>query len=235
MSREKDDGDNVERNLHGDEMENVELESENERILSRGLRTRKVNTKDRESLEAEEIYQARRSLGGYMARVSTVINQVKTTIADARECQEVREVVKTLKHAWARFSDMHQSYILRNLPVEEFERFEQRYSKIYDDYSGCVKTAEDYLRSSAPHSSKISLKSSNRDPKLSPITSTKSKSSRSPRSSKLKEMKKNVELNKLIAEQAAELAQYEAEMEKRKIDIEMQTAKMASRYDLKLS
>ena len=156
------------------EMENVELESEDERILNRGFRTRNVNTKDRESLEAEDIYKARRSLGGHLARVSTVINQVRTSIADARECQEVREVVKNLEHAWARFSDMYQSYILKNLPVEEFERVEQRYSKIYDDYSGCVKAVEDYLRSRSPHSSKISLKSSNREPKLSPITSTKS-------------------------------------------------------------
>ena len=54
MSREKDDGDNVETNLHCDEMENVELESENERILTRGFRTRKVNTKDRESLEIRQ-------------------------------------------------------------------------------------------------------------------------------------------------------------------------------------
>ena len=155
------------------------LDPEKERILNRGLRTRKVNTKDRESVEAEEIYQARRSLGGYLARVSTVINQVKTSISEARECEEVREVVKNLEHAWARYSDIYQSYILKDLPVEEFERVEQRYSKIYDDYSRCVKTVEDYLRSSSPHSSKGSLKSSNREPKLSPITSTKSKSSRS--------------------------------------------------------
>ena len=167
-------------------------------------------------MEAEEIYQARRSLGGYLARVSTVIKQVKTSIADAREFQEVREVVKSLEHAWARFSDMYQSYILKNLSDEEFERVEQRYSKIYEDYSGRVKTVEDYLLSSSPHTSKISLKSSNREPKLSPITSTKSKSSRSSRSLKLKEMKKNVELKKLIAELAAELAQYEAEMEKKR-------------------
>ena len=99
-----------------------------------------------------------------MARVSTVINQVKTSIAEACECEEVREVVKNLEHAWARYSDMYQSYILTNLPVEEFERVEQRYSKIYDDYSRCVKTVEDYLRSSSPHSSKGSLKSSNREP-----------------------------------------------------------------------
>ena len=101
MSREKDDGGNVETNLHGDEMDNVELDPEKERTLSRGLRKRKVNTKDRESVEAEEIYQARRSLGSYLARVSTVINQVKTSITEARECEEVREVVKNLEHAWA--------------------------------------------------------------------------------------------------------------------------------------
>ena len=145
-------------NLHGDEMDNVEMDPEKERILNRGLRTRKVNTKDRESVEAEEIYQARRSLGGYLARVSTVINQVKTSISEARECEEV---VKNLEHAWARYSDIYQSYILKNLPVEEFKRVEQRYSKIYDDYSRCVKTVEDYLRSCSPHSSKTSLKSPN--------------------------------------------------------------------------
>ena len=113
--------------------------------LNRGLRARKVNTTDRESVEAEEIYQARRSLGGYLARVRTIINQVKTSIAEARKCEEVREVVRNLKHAWERYSDMYQSYILKDLPVEEFERVEQRYSKIYDDYSRCVKTVEDYL------------------------------------------------------------------------------------------
>ena len=40
-------------------------------------------------------------------------------------------------------------------------------------------------------------------------------------------MKKNVELEKFMSDRTAELAQYEAEMEKRKIDIEMQKAKMA--------
>ena len=45
----------------------------------------------------------------------------------------------------------------------------------------------------------------------------KSKSSRSSRSSKLKELKRNVELRKLMAKQALEMAQYEAEMEKKKL------------------
>ena len=118
--------------------------------------------------------------------------------------------------------------------MEEFERVEQCYSKIYDDYSRCVKEADDYLRPSLPHSPKNSLKPSDGGPKLSPITSTKSKSSRSSRSSKLKEMKRNVELKKLMAEQALELAQYEAEMEKKKIDIEMQKEKAAKEMRFKV-
>ena len=81
-----------------------------------------------------------------------------------------------------------------------------------DDYSRCVKTVEGYLRPSSPRSSRSSLKSSSGEPKLSLITSSKSKSSRSLRSSKLKEMKKNVELKKLMAKQALDLAQYEAEI-----------------------
>ena len=103
-------------------MGNVELGPEDEKTLYHSLRMRKINMKDRESEEAEELYQARCSLGGYLARVSTVINQVKTSIAEAHECEGVREVVKNLEHAWARYSDTYQSYILKNLPVEEFER-----------------------------------------------------------------------------------------------------------------
>lgn len=40
-------------------------------------------------------------------------------------------------------------------------------------------------------------------------------------------MKKNVELEKLMSDRAAELAQYKAEMEKKEMDIEMVKAKMA--------
>ena len=48
--------------------------------------------------------------------------------------------MKNLEHAWTRYSDIYQSDILKNLPVEEFERIEQPYSKIYDDYSRRIKT-----------------------------------------------------------------------------------------------
>ena len=46
---------------------------------------------DREDVAAEEMYQARRSLEGYLARVSTVINQFKTSIA---EHENMRTFVK---------------------------------------------------------------------------------------------------------------------------------------------
>ena len=98
MSRKKDVGDDVEMNLHGNEMDNVDLDPGKEKSLNPGSRTRKVNTKDREGAEAEEIYQARRSLGGHLARVSTVINQVKTSIVETREREEVREAEKNLEY-----------------------------------------------------------------------------------------------------------------------------------------
>ena len=53
MSREKDDGGNVETNLRGDQIDNVELDPGKERTLNPGLGTRNVNTKDQESVEAE--------------------------------------------------------------------------------------------------------------------------------------------------------------------------------------
>ena len=227
MSRKKEDKGDTEINVRDGEIENAELDPEKERSLDPVGRARRINMQNRKDVEAEETYQARRSLGGYLAGVSTVINQVKISITEARECEEVREVGNNLEQAWARYSDTYQTYVLKNLSVEEFERVEQRYSKIYDDYSRCVKTVEDSLRPSSPRSSRSSLKSSEVEPKLSPITSSKSKSSRSSSSSNLKELKRNVELKKLMAKQALELAHYEAEMEKRKIDIEMQKEKIA--------
>ena len=173
-----------------------------ERSLDPVGRTRRINMQDREDVEAEETYQARRSFGGYLARVSTVINQVKNSIAEACECEEVREGRKNLEQAWARYSDTYQTCILKNLSVEEFERVKQRYSKIYDGYSRSVKTVEDYLRPSSPISSRSSLKSSNVEPKLIPITSSKSKLSKSSSSSKLKELKRNAEFKKLMAKRA---------------------------------
>ena len=54
----------MEMNLHGDEMDNVELDPEKEKSLNPGSRTRKVNMKDREGVEAEENYQASLAHGG---------------------------------------------------------------------------------------------------------------------------------------------------------------------------
>ena len=122
MSREKKDKGDTEMNLHSGEIENAELDPEKERRLDPVGRTRRINMQDREDVEAEETYQARRSFGDYLARVSTVTNQVKISIAEARECEEVREAGKNLEQAWARYSDTYQTYILkkcllRNLSV----------------------------------------------------------------------------------------------------------------------
>ena len=79
-------------------------EAEKEEDLNPVVRMRKMKTKDREDIEAQDIYHARRSLGGYLVRVSTVIKQVKISIA-SRECEEVPVAVKNLKHAWACYGE----------------------------------------------------------------------------------------------------------------------------------
>ena len=107
MRREKEDKGDTEMNVHGGEIEDAKLDPEKERSLDPVGRTRRVNVQDREDVDAEELYQTRRSLGGYLARVSTVINQVKISIAEPRECEEVREVGKNLERAWGRYSDTY--------------------------------------------------------------------------------------------------------------------------------
>ena len=61
--------------------ENAEEQLAVEENLPAVGRTRKPNSKDREEVEAEDNYQAKRSLGGYLSHVSTCINQVKTTVS----------------------------------------------------------------------------------------------------------------------------------------------------------
>ncbi|PFX27060.1 hypothetical protein AWC38_SpisGene8268 [Stylophora pistillata] len=58
---------NMEMNVHGGEIDDVELDPEKETSAD-PVRARRVNMKDREDVAAEELYQARRSVGGYLAR-----------------------------------------------------------------------------------------------------------------------------------------------------------------------
>ena len=104
--------------------ENAEEQLAVEENLPAVGRTRKPNSKDREEVEAEDNYQAKRSLGGYLSHVSTCINQVKTCLSELGEPDEIREAVKSLELAWTGYNDMYQCYIQRNVSVNEFERVE---------------------------------------------------------------------------------------------------------------
>ena len=73
------------------------------------------------------------------------------------------------------------------------------------------------------------LKSRQKEPKLSPLTLSRSGTPRPSNSSKLKELKRNLELKKLMAEQALELAKYEAEMEKKKLTLKCKNRKWLRR------
>ena len=56
MSRERKDKGDTEMNVHGGEIDDVELDPKKERS-SDPVRTRRVNIKDREGVAAEEMYQ----------------------------------------------------------------------------------------------------------------------------------------------------------------------------------
>ena len=204
-----------------DDAENVEMSSEvpttrtdvsrqgvDEQTAATG-RTRKPNPNNREEVEAEEIHRLRRSLSGYLSRVSSCISQLKTYLSEWGEVEGIRESVKNIERAWARYNDHYQNYVCKELSVREFGRVESNYVKVYEDHSRYVKEAEERLSPLAYCMSNKSSKS-RVEPKLSPITSTGSSISRSSKSSRLKELKRSVELKRLKARQALELSNYEA-------------------------
>ena len=146
-----------------------------------------------------------------MAHVTTISNQLKRCFVESK-AEEIHETLKIIEQAWYQYNGAYESYILINVSVQELEHVENRQ----------FQNQRVHVR----HPARNGLKPSGKQVKLSPIMLTRSKSSCSSRSAKLKE-KRNIELKKLMGEQAQELANYEAEIEKRKIDIEMQKQKAA--------
>ena len=75
---EKDDMENVEMPSEVSATRTVEPRQDVDKQPATTGRTRKPNSRNREEVEAEEIHRLRRSLSGYLSRVSTSISQLKT-------------------------------------------------------------------------------------------------------------------------------------------------------------
>lgn len=142
---EEDDAENVEMSSEVPATRTVESRQHVDKQTAATVRTRKPNPNNREEVEAKEIHRLRRSLSGYLSRVSTCISQLKTCLSEWQEAEGIHESVKNLERAWERYNDQYQNYLCKELSVQEFGWVESNYVNVYQDYSRYVKAAEERL------------------------------------------------------------------------------------------
>ena len=114
----------------------------------------------------------------------------------------LESVRKELDVAWERYDSFREKYITKTLPKGELDLVQDRYTEIVVQYEECTIRINDCL---------TQMKK----------TSTKGKSAKSAPSSKqsrLKDLRRDIKMKKLILEQEQELAQFEVDMEERKLD-----------------
>ena len=115
---------------------------------------------------------------------------------------DLESVRKELDVAWEGYDSFCENYIAKNLPEGELDRVKDRYTEIVVQYEECTIRINDCL---------TQMKK----------TSTKGKSAKSAPSSKqsrLKDLRRDIKMKKLILEQEQELAQFEVDMEERKLN-----------------
>ena len=133
---------------------------------------------------ADEFERQKESLAGFLGRVSTWISNANAFVADKR-VGDLESVRKELNVAWERYDSFYENYIVKNLPESELDRVKDRYTEIVVQYEECTIRINDCL---------TQMKK----------TSTKGKSVKSAPSSKqsrLKDLRRDIEVKKLILEQ----------------------------------
>ena len=114
----------------------------------------------------------------------------------------LESVRKELDVAWERYDSFREKYITKTLPKGELDLVQDRYTEIVVQYEECTIRINDCL---------TQMKK----------TSTKGKSAKSAPSSKqsrLKDLRRDIKMKKLILEQEQELAKFEVDMEERKLN-----------------
>ena len=119
----------------------------------------------------------------------------------------LREAFVSLNLAWDRYYENYKVYISKSLGEKEFDRVMERYLEASTEYRKCSYALEDRL---------LQLKNPTKPPKVK----SKSKSESSSKQSKLKELKRDIEMRKLMLKQKQERAQHELEMKRQKIELE---------------
>ena len=128
-----------------------------------------------------EFEHQKRSLAGFPGRVSAWKTNTNACVADKR-VRDLESVRKELDVAWERYDSFYENYIAKNLPKGELDRLQDRYAEIVVQYEECIIRINDCL---------TQMKK----------TSTKGKSVKSAPSSKrsrLKDLKRDIEMKRLI-------------------------------------
>ena len=150
---------------------------------------------------ADEFEHQKRSLAGFLGRVSRWIRNANACITDKR-VGDLETVRKELDVAWERYDSFYEKYITKTLPKGKLYRVQDRYTEIVVQYEECTIRINDCL---------TQMKK----------TSTKGKSAKSEPSSKqsrLKDLRRDIKMKKLTLEQEQELAQFELDKEERKFN-----------------
>ena len=110
------------------------------------------------------------------------------------------------------YDSFYENYTAKNLPEGELDRVQDRYTEVVVQYiyEECTIRINDCL---------TQMKK----------TSTKGKSVKSAPSSKrsrLKDLRRDIEMKKLILEREQELAQFELDMDRKKIELEFEKKKL---------
>ena len=130
---------------------------------------------------ADEFEHQKKSLASFLGRVSTWIRNENACVADKRVGDLESE----------RYDSFYENYIAKNLPEGELDRVKDRYTEIivqYEEYTIRINHCLTQMKK----------------------TSTKRKSVKSAPSwkqSRLKDLRRDIEMKKLILEQEQELAQ----------------------------
>ena len=162
--------------------------------------------------ESDGLEQHKKSLAGFLGHVSTKLKNAKTCLADSRD-SELENALKSLNLAWNNYDSCYKTYVTKDLPEGEHARVNDRFTEAKTEYDECTNAISERL---------LKLKSQN-----IPKEKSKSKSVPSSRQSKLKELKKDIKMRKLVLKQEQELAQHEMEMERKKIEMEFENKRKA--------
>ena len=96
------------------------------------------------SESADEFEHQKKSLAGFLGRVSTWIRNATAFVADKR-VGDLESVRKELDVAWEGYDSFCENYIAKNLPEGELDRVKDRYTEIVVQYEECTIRINDCL------------------------------------------------------------------------------------------